>query len=92
MAERTQRITIPEGVAFADLNLSRTPAGEVSFDWSPIEAICEASGIDIALFREQHEDNVAGLITQWYAEHRKRGGAIDPVQEEIVAEALSELN
>lgn len=64
----------------------------MEFDWAPIEAICVASGLDIALFRDQHEDNVAGLIAAWYAMHRQRGGASDPVQEEIIAEALSELN
>lgn len=89
---RALPITIPEGLEFSDLRLSRTATGEVSFDWAPIEAICEASGVDIALFRHQHEDNVAGLIHQWYAAHLARGGEPDPVQEEIIGEAISELN
>lgn len=92
MPEFIAAITIPDGLEFSSLNLSRTPTGETCFDWAPIEAICEASGIDIALFRYQHEDNVAGLISAWYAEHRRRGGAAEPVQEELIAEALSELN
>lgn len=93
MTEFLATLTIPDGLEFSTLNLSRDSlTGEVEFDWAPIEAICEASGIDISMFRDQHEDNVSGLITAWYAEHRKRGGAIDPVQEEIIAEAISELN
>jgi hypothetical protein len=85
-------MTIPATVRFADLNLSRTPAGEVAFDWSPIEAICAASGIDINVFRRQHEDNVSGLITQWYAAARANGEPPDPTQELMIAEALSECN
>jgi len=86
------RIVIPEAVDFADLNLARAASGEVSFAWEPIERICEASGIDVAIFREGPEDAVGDLITAWYAAHRQRGGKPDPVQEALIAEALSEFN
>lgn len=81
------QVTIPDGLKFSDLYLSRNSAtGAIEFDWEPIEKICRASGIDIRLLKEQHEDNVAGLITAWYFEHRKLGGEMDPVQEELIAE------
>lgn len=84
-------ISIPEGLDFAALKLARDPVTHaVSFDWAPIERICAASGIDVALFRDQHEDNVAGLLVAWYAVHRARGGAPDPVQEQILAEVQAE--
>lgn len=83
-------ITIPDDLAFADLKLARDVDGAVSFDWTPIERICAASGIDVALFRDAPEDNVAGLITAWYAEHLKRGGARDPVQDDLIAEVIAE--
>lgn len=81
------QITIPETVTFADLKLERDPiTGDVSFDWEPIEAICEASGIDVAIFKEGPADNVSGLIATWYAAHRSNGGAPDPVQDQLLAE------
>lgn len=84
------KIAIPDDLDFADLRLTRTPEGEVDFDWQPIERICKASGIDVAIFRDQHEDNVAGLITTWYAEHLAQGGERDPVQDDLIAEAIAE--
>jgi len=84
------RITIPDDVTFADLHMTRDPqTGDVSFDWSPIEAICAASDLDVALLRES-EDNLAALVTAWYAEHLAHGGARDPVQDELIEEALIE--
>jgi hypothetical protein len=86
---RSLRVRIPEGLAFEALKLSRAPSG-ITFDWSPIEAICEYSGINIALLREQDESNVTGLIVEWYAIHRKLGGDADPVVEELLAEVRAE--
>ena len=63
---------------------------DVSFDWSPIEAICQLSHIDVAIFRDQHEDNVSSLIVAWYIEHLQRGGAPDAVQEQLLAEVQAE--
>lgn len=84
-------ISIPDGLAFADLHMARDPAtGDVIFDWAPIEKICAASGLDIALFRDSHEDNVGGLIVAWYAHARAQGEPIDPVQEQILAEVVAE--
>lgn len=85
------RIYIPRGLEFSALKLRRDPVTlNVGFDWAPIEAICRESGIDVALFRDQPEDNVAGLIHQWYLEHLERGGAPDPVQEMLLAEVQAE--
>lgn len=83
-------IKIPDDVQFADLKLARDSDGRVSFDWSPIERICEASGVDPAIFRDAPEDNVSGLIVAWYAEHLRGGGARDPVQDDLIAEAALE--
>lgn len=84
------KICIPDDLDFADLKLSRTSTGEVEFDWGPIERICAASGLDFGLFRNETEDNVAGLLAAWYAEHRQHGGAPDQVQEDLIAEAMAE--
>ena len=84
-------ICIPDDLKFSSLRLSRDPGtGAIGFDWAPIERICEASNIDIAVFRDAHEDNVAGLIAAWYFEHLRQGGAPDPVREEIIAETKAE--
>lgn len=87
----TARIIIPDDMKFADLDLRRNPqSGDVTLRWEVIERICAASGIDIALLRDAPEDNVAGLIVAWYAEHRERGGAPDPVADDLIAEAAAE--
>jgi hypothetical protein len=90
MERQLATIAIPDGVKFADLKLQRDPDGAVSFDWAPIERICAASNLPIELLREGPEDNVAGLITRWYAAHREGGGEPDPVQEDLIAETLAE--
>jgi len=91
MAEKMiAQIAIPGDVLFADLKLARDPDGQVSFDWSPIEKICAASGLDIAHLRDGPEDNVAALIVAWYAEHLRNGGARDPVEDDLIAETVAE--
>lgn len=85
------RVRIPDSIEFSALKLARDPVtGHVGFAWTPIEAICAASGIDVALFRDAPEDNVAGLIVAWYAEHRAHGGAQDLVAEQLLAEVQAE--
>ena len=84
------QIQIPEGLSFSALRLARNSNGMVSFDWAPIERICDLSGVDVAIFREAPEDNRAALIGAWYREHLARGGEKDPVQEDLIAEALAE--
>jgi hypothetical protein len=84
-------IIIPDELKFSDLKMTRDPVTlDVEFEWEPIEAICAASGIDAAIFRDQHEDNVAELINAWYAMHREAGGDPDLVQEQLLAEAQAE--
>ncbi len=85
------KLAIPDGVGFSDLKLTRDAAtGDVSFDWAPIEAICEASGVDVRNFKECDEDNVGGLIVAWYVAHRAAGGAVDQVAEQLIAEVQAE--
>ncbi|MBW8832741.1 MAG: hypothetical protein JF606_25755 [Burkholderiales bacterium] len=87
MTSMTVGLTIPDDVDFSQLKLARDPDGAVSFDWTPIERICRANGVDPALFRNAPEDNVSALIVAWYRMHLDAGGAIDPVQADLIAEA-----
>lgn len=90
-SRKAVRITIPDGVRFADLKLARDPvSGDLEFDWAPIERVCEASGLDVAVFRDSHEDNVGGLLVAWYAAARANGEPVDVVQEAILAEVQAE--
>ncbi len=84
------QIKIPQGLSFSALRLARNSNGMVSFDWAPIERICSLSGVDVAIFREAPEDNLAALIDAWYRQHISRGGDKDPVQEDLIAEAIEE--
>lgn len=83
-------IVIPADLPFSSLKLARTPDGAVSFDWAPIERICEASGVDISLLRDQPEDNLASVLTAWYRQHLAAGGAPDPVYADLIGEADAE--
>ena len=82
---------IPDDLDFSALRLRRDSAtGDVDFETEPLRAICEASGLDPELFSGGPEDNAAGLISAWYAEHLARGGARDAVMDELIAEADAE--
>jgi hypothetical protein len=84
-------IGIPAGLSFPDLKLSRDPAtGDVSFDTSVIEQICEANGLPADYFMSRSEDALAELLTSWYRSHLAAGGAPDPVQEDLIAETQAE--
>lgn len=87
--EEKSKITIPHTIGFADLHLSRSASG-VAFDWTAIEAVCRASGLDVATFRDADESVVADLIAAWYAAHLAAGGATDPVAEDLAGEAEAE--
>ncbi len=84
------KLQIPEGLDFSALRLARDRNGMVSFDWRPIEAICDASGIGRSVFCDSPEDNLAALINTWYEHHLADGGSPDPVQEDLIAEARAE--
>jgi hypothetical protein len=84
------KVSIPEGTDFADLKLERRSNGGLAFDWTPIERLCEASGIPLSAFKETPEDNVDGLIAAWYFEHLAHGGARDPVADDLIAEMRAE--
>ncbi|MFT0137266.1 hypothetical protein ACEK07_04300 [Alcanivoracaceae bacterium MT1] len=90
MQQQMTKVNIPDDVEFADLRLARDTDGGVSFDWSVIERICDASGLPVEMFRDAPEDSVARLIVGWYNAHRQRGGAPDPVAEDLIAEVQIE--
>ena len=89
---RQLRVTIPDGVEFADLRLSRNvDDGLLRFKIAPIEAICEASVLDLDEVVQGPQPLVGLLIAAWYAAHREQGGAPDPVQEDLMEEARLEM-
>ena len=89
--EKMTLITIPAGMTYADLKMSRDPeTGDVEFDTSVIERIEAASGLPVGFFMSQHEDVLATLLTSWYRQHLDLGGDIDPVQEDLIAEVKIE--
>lgn len=88
--QQATTISIPEGVSYSDLKLTRDADGGVSFDWSPIERICAASGLDVELYRTGPEDHVCQLITHWYNAHVAAGGERDPASDDLIAEVQIE--
>lgn len=90
MSQQQTRVLVPDDVEFENLHLTRDADGAVSFDWAPIERICEASGISVDVLKDGPEDNVSGLIVTWYSEHRRHGGAPDAVAEDLLAEVKAE--
>jgi hypothetical protein len=88
MRERRLRMTIPYGVEFGDLHLSRSQDdGLVHFEMAPIQAICEASALDLEELVLGPQPLVGLLIAAWYEVHIAQGGAPDPVQEDLMEEA-----
>ncbi|MFT0547007.1 hypothetical protein ACMHYO_11795 [Allopusillimonas ginsengisoli] len=90
MSQQLARILVPDDVDFADLRLARDADGDVSFDWTPIERICEASGLSVDVLKDGPEDNVAELITGWYNEHIRHGGTPDATAEDLLTEIRAE--
>lgn len=89
--KQTTPIILPEGLAFADLQLARDPAtGDVSFSTPIVERIERASGLPAGFFMGQDEGALASLITTWYAAHLQAGGERDPVADDLIAEARAE--
>ncbi|WP_157269017.1 hypothetical protein [Azohydromonas aeria] len=89
---RELRVTIPEGVEFADLRLSLdSDNGRVRFSMAPIAAICEASDLDLAELVDGPQPLVVPLIAAWYRVHVSEGGAPDPVQEDLLEESRLEM-
>lgn len=90
MVRQLANITIPDTVGFADLKLARDSDGMVSFDWSPVEAICQASNVPVEILKDGPEDNVSALIIAWYESHIASGGQRDPVADDIIGEVIIE--
>lgn len=90
MQRQLANISIPDTVSFSDLKLARDPDGMVSFDWSPVEAICQASNVPVEILRDGPEDNVSGLIVAWYQHHLAAGGTRDSVADDLIGEAIIE--
>ena len=88
---RELHVTIPEGIEFAELRLSRDMAnGLVRFEMAPIKAICRASALDPCEVVHGPRPLVGLLIALWYAAHLERGGVPDPVQEDLMEEVRLE--
>ena len=88
---RELHVTIPEGIEFAELRLSRDMAnGLVRFEMAPIKAICRASALDPGEVMHGPRPLVGLVIALWYAAHLERGGAPDPVQEDLMEEVRLE--
>ena len=89
---RQLRVIIPDGVEFAQLRLSRdVNNGQVRFSMAPIEAICEASDLDLTELVDGPQPLVVMLIAAWYSAHISEGGAPDPVQEDLLEETRLEM-
>ncbi len=91
MGKKILKIMVPPEINFAELDLRRHPDnGDVSFRWEAVEQLCAYNQIDHAFLKRSHEDNVAGLITAWYAHHLQAGGARNAVADQLIAEAMQE--
>lgn len=83
------KLTIPDDLTFATLELQRDPDGHVSFSIPTINRVCAESGIDPEILMST-EDNVAGLIVAWYNRHRELGGDPDQTADDLILETIAE--
>ncbi|MFS8086425.1 MAG: hypothetical protein ACMG6H_12405, partial [Acidobacteriota bacterium] len=77
---------IPTCLAFADLDLQRSPVTQnLLFAPAALAEVCRCSGLDpVALLGD--EDLACSLICAWDVAHRLAGGEPDPVVTQIVVE------
>jgi len=78
------KLTIPRTIPFSSLGL-KAEDGKLSFDWKPVERICEANDLDPELFAEDNVENLVELIVIWYSTHLTAGGKHDPVGDALLA-------
>jgi len=90
MAAHTIRVTIPDTLRFADLQLRRESNGDLSFETAPLELIAEASGAAVGELMRSGEDGISAVIAAWYHAARARGEPPDPVAEDLAAEVAAE--
>jgi len=83
--ETAVKIKIPFGLDFDDLKLALDEDGDVCYDGKTIEKVCQASNLDISHFTNGPPENLWHLIGVWYSAHRKHGGPLNPIAEEIFA-------
>lgn len=90
MQQKRTTMLIPDDLKFSDLQLKVETDGQITFEWKPIERICEANDIPFEALRDSPADNAARLINAWYVAHRQNGGAPEPAYEGLIAEARAE--
>ncbi len=84
-------LIIPEGVSFADLQLTRdADTGCLWYDVDAVHRFCQGNNIDAESLIEDDEDGLCALITRWHALHVAQGGRRDDVQSMISAEVEAE--
>ncbi len=86
-ARTIQDYTLPEGISFLDLKPSYDhDKYQLTIDATPILRICEASGVDPATILRD-KARLDAFMRDWYADHLKLGGAVEPAYEQACAVA-----
>ena len=78
------KLTIPHTIPFSSLKL-KAEDGKLSFDWKPVERICEMNNLDPELFAGGNVENLVELIVSWYSMHLAGGGERDPIGDALLA-------
>lgn len=87
---KTIPINTPVDWRFSDLQLRRTPEGDISFDLDALQAVLVNGKADLDWLMSHHEDYLAELLTHLYAASVEHLGAEDPVVERLIAEIKDE--
>ena len=81
---KTITLSIPEGVAFQDLKITRDSVTlDIEFEMTPINRILSHNGVDGANI---DENIISALLISWYKADLSNGGQPHPVMEQIAAE------
>lgn len=76
-------LVVPDTVEFADLNLELL-GGDIKFDWTAMERICEASGLPSKALQSVPNSTILEVIRAWYIAHRRNGGPPDTAAENLL--------
>lgn len=80
----TEQITVPGDMDFSTLELARSPAGDLSFDWGIFEKICLINDVDLAYFCSPRD-----TIAVRYTLDRKINPAIPETADDNIAAVIS---
>ena len=82
-ADSVLTLKLPEGYAFADLQLRRCDDDAIDLNMDLVQLVCKINGLDFDKVLQNPGPVVTSILTVWYKTHLANGGAPDALMEEL---------